>query len=52
MSLERSSCSADVLPDGRVFVLGGEYSGPQAQKNWANTGEIYDPVTDSWSGIQ
>jgi hypothetical protein len=36
------------LPDGRVFVLGGEYSG---QGDDTNTGEIYNPATNHWSAI-
>jgi hypothetical protein len=51
MSLERLFFTSDVLPDGRVFVLGGEYSGPNTTNNDTNTGEIYDPVTNRWSTI-
>lgn len=38
-----------VLKDGRVFVSGGEYS--DGAQNDTNTGEIYDPRTDTWSII-
>ena len=51
MSLERLYDATNVLPDGRVFVLGGEYSGPSLAANWTNTGEIYNPVTNTWSSI-
>ena len=51
MSLERLFFASNVLPDGRVFVLGGEYSGPTTKQNWINSGEIYDPVTNVWSSI-
>ncbi|HEX9104787.1 MAG TPA: kelch repeat-containing protein, partial [Polyangia bacterium] len=34
---------SNVLPDGRVFVVGGEYGTGQGK------GEVYDPVADSWS---
>src|SRR5262249_8390313 len=44
MSLERLYFGSNVLPDGRVFVLGGEYSGPTGQQNWTNTGEMFDPT--------
>ena len=40
-----------MLKDGRVFVVGGEYSGPNLTPNDTNTGEIYNPVTNSWSSI-
>jgi hypothetical protein len=42
---------SNVLPDGRVFVVGGEYSGSPRTQNFTNTGEIYNPVTNSWSNI-
>jgi archaellum component FlaG (FlaF/FlaG flagellin family) len=32
-----------VLPDGRLFVAGGEYG------TGGNTAEIYDPVTNTWT---
>jgi hypothetical protein len=51
MNLERLYFGSNVLPDGRVFVVGGEYSGPQGDKNWTNTSEIYNPVTDTWTNI-
>ena len=51
MSLERLYDATNVLPDGRVFVVGGEYSGPNLTANWTNTGEVYNPVTNSWSSI-
>ena len=37
-----------VLPDGRVFVVGGEYSDAGEE---TNTGEIYNPVNDTWTVI-
>jgi hypothetical protein len=37
-----------VLRDGRVIVVGGEYSDAGSE---TNTAEIYDPVWDSWSVI-
>src|SRR5262249_21768401 len=52
MSLERLYFGSNLLPDGRVFLAGGEYSGPSGASNWTNTGEIYDPVANSWSSIQ
>lgn len=51
MSTPRLYFGSNVLPDGRVFVLGGEYSGPFLNQNFTNTGEIYDPVTNKWKAI-
>src|SRR5262249_33978946 len=51
MGLERLYFGSNVLPDGRVLVVGGEYSGPSGTANFTNTGEIYNPVTNSWSNI-
>ena len=51
MSLQRLYDATNVLDDGRVFIVGGEYSGPGGANNWTNTGEIYDPVANSWSSI-
>src|SRR4051812_38852101 len=49
MSLERLYYGSNVLKDGRVFLIGGEYSGPSGNQNFTNTGEIYDPVANSWT---
>jgi len=43
--------ASQILPDGRLFVAGGEYSGPGLAPNWSNTGEIYDPLTNTWTSI-
>jgi hypothetical protein len=43
--------ASQVLTDGRLFVAGGEYSGPGLLPNWSNTGEIYDPLANAWSLI-
>lgn len=51
MSLERLYFGSNVLPDGRVYVLGGEYSGPNGSATWVNSGEMYDPVANSWSPV-
>jgi Kelch motif len=51
MSLARRAFTSDVLPDGRVFIMGGEYSGPNSDLNTTNTGEIYDPVANTWTKI-
>jgi hypothetical protein len=51
MGLGRLYFASHVLPDGRVWVLGGEYTGNSCTGNIPNTGEIYDPVANSWSPI-
>jgi hypothetical protein len=43
--------ASQVLTDGRLFVAGGEYSGPSLLPNWSNTGEIYDPLANAWTPI-
>lgn len=50
MGTPRLYFPSHVLPDGRVWVLGGEYSA-SATAVHLNTGEIYDPVADRWSPI-
>lgn len=51
MGLQRLYYGSAVLPDGRVFVVGGEYSGSSGQPNDTNMGEIYDPLANSWTPI-
>src|SRR5262249_12725356 len=51
MGTARLYYGSNVLQDGRLFLVGGEYSGPQGAQNFVNTGEIYDPVTNTWSRI-
>jgi hypothetical protein len=51
MSTGRFAFTSDVLTDGRVLVLGGEYSGPDGARNYNNTGEIYDPVANLWTAM-
>ena len=48
MSFWRRYYASGVLKDGRVIVIGGEQSGGGGD---TNKGEIYDPVSDSWSPI-
>ncbi|HMJ63448.1 MAG TPA: kelch repeat-containing protein [Bryobacteraceae bacterium] len=51
MSFQRLYFASQVLPDGRVWILGGEYTGPFLDSNIAPSGEIWDPVTNLWSRI-
>src|SRR5207253_2419573 len=46
MAETRLYFGTQVLPDGRVFLMGGEYSSGGSE---VNTGEIYDPQTDTWT---
>ena len=41
----RSAFASDVVPDGRVFVAGGEYG------IGITNAEIYDPVSNTWTVI-
>ncbi|MEP6715675.1 MAG: kelch repeat-containing protein, partial [Terriglobia bacterium] len=48
MANARQFFASGVLTDGRVFVLGGEYSDAFLQDGCA-LGEIFDPRTNTWS---
>jgi autotransporter-associated beta strand protein len=53
MSLRRQRFAANVLPDGRVVVLGGEHAertGPGGF-DFTSTGETYDPVANTWTPL-
>lgn len=49
MGTARLYFGSNLMTNGKVFVLGGEYSGPGLPATWINTGEIYDPVANTWS---
>ena len=49
MNLDRLYFAAQVLQNGKVWVLGGEYSGPFLDPNIPPYAEIYDPIANSWS---
>jgi hypothetical protein len=49
--LPRFFFASQVLRDGRFWLVGGEYTGPGLLPNWGNTGEIYDPVANTWTAI-
>jgi hypothetical protein len=51
MHTARIAFASNVLPDGRVLVVGGEYSGPNNAGNRTNTGESYDPIANTWMNI-
>jgi SdrD B-like domain/Kelch motif len=48
MHFSRLYMASNVLTDGRVLVVGGEYSSAGSQ---TRTGEIYDPVANTWTNI-
>jgi hypothetical protein len=48
MSFWRRYYASGTLKDGRVIVVGGEQSGDVGD---TNKGEIYNPVSDSWTTI-
>jgi hypothetical protein len=51
MNVQRLFFPSAVLPDGRVFVVGGEYSAPY---DFTNTAEIFDPTvgaSGTWTSV-
>ena len=40
---------SQVMPDGRVFAVGGEYN--LGKPTWTNLAGIYDPIANNWSSI-
>lgn len=51
MSTSRLYFGSNVLPSGKVMVLGGEYANGSTTPVWINTGETYDPVTNTWTAM-
>lgn len=43
--------SSDVLPDGRVFVAGGEYGSAGIHSPNSETAEVYDPLANVWTSL-
>ena len=41
--------ASQVLQNGNLWVMGGEYTGPFGDPNWGDQAEVYDPLTNSWS---
>ena len=48
---KRGSFASEILPSGKVWVLGGENYGPGDDYVWSATGAIYDPVANTWTPI-
>ncbi len=60
MHVPRLFFASNILPNGNVLVLGGEYAGNSSGPSQVNsstssgitpTGEIYDPATNQWTNI-
>jgi hypothetical protein len=51
MNLARLYFASNVLSNGKVWVLGGEYSGSPLSQNFTPMGEIWDPLANVWSPI-
>ncbi|RYP18718.1 hypothetical protein DL765_003740 [Monosporascus sp. GIB2] len=47
MNVGRGYQSSTTLADGRVFTIGGSWSGGRFQKD----GEVYDPSADTWTNV-
>jgi len=41
--------ASQVLQNGNLWVMGGEYTGPFEDPNWGPQAEIYDPLTNTWA---
>lgn len=41
--------TSDVLQNGNLWVMGGEYTGPFEDPNWGPQAEIYNPLTNTWT---
>ena len=51
MNIPRLYFASVVLPDGRVFIIGGEYTGPYYDSNITGSAEIFDPSTGTSTWI-
>ncbi len=47
LKMPRGYQASVTLSDNRIFTIGGAYSGPRQGKD----GEIFDPVTNSWTSL-
>ncbi|QKX64627.1 uncharacterized protein TRUGW13939_11802 [Talaromyces rugulosus] len=48
MTTERGYQATTTLSDGRIFAIGGSWSGEVSD---SKNGEIYDPIADEWSPL-
>jgi hypothetical protein len=49
MITPRLDFASQVLPSGKVWILGGEYSGHGIPQNEGYFAEIYDPTANTWA---
>ncbi|MBV8072871.1 MAG: hypothetical protein JO270_23410 [Acidobacteriaceae bacterium] len=49
MRTPRLYFASQVMQNGKLWVMGGEYTGPYQDANWGPEAEIYDPRTNTWS---
>jgi hypothetical protein len=49
MSANRYYYSSEVLQNGGIWLVGGEYYGPNYDGVWTSNGEIWNPTTNTWS---
>jgi hypothetical protein len=47
----RQYFASGILNDGRVFVVGGEYSDDPASTSDSPLGEVFDPQTNAWTAM-
>jgi hypothetical protein len=41
--------ASQVMQNGNLWLMGGEYTGPFFDPNWGPQAEIYNPLSNSWS---
>ena len=51
MSVRRANHTATLLGNGKVLVTGGIDEPPGLNRTYLNSAEIYDPVTNTWTGV-
>ncbi len=51
MASIREYFASGVVSDGRMYVIGAEYSDTSGKPKSRKDGQVYDPQTDSWTAI-
>ena len=41
--------ASQILQNGNLWLMGGEYTGPFFDANWGPQAEVYNPLSNSWS---
>src|SRR4029078_3435924 len=52
MGTQRLYYGSNVLPSGKVFLVGGEYSGPSGAPNFTHTRATYDPSANTCTPME